>query len=107
MTELFSTISEARVFAWRECGHFGHGDDEFWSGDRRCRAKQLARAADLREGDVIVALDDKPVAGVDDLHRPPTDAQVGARCGLAIIRHTERPTLSVFPEEAAKSGART
>src|SRR5271155_4269848 len=47
-----------------------------------------ARAAGLREGDVIVALtvandnndnDDQPVAGVDDLHRLLTDAQVGAR----------------------------
>ena len=59
-----------------------------------------ARAAGLREGDVIVALHDKPVAGVDDLHRLLTDAQVGARCGLTIIRHTERLTLSIFPEEA-------
>ena len=33
--------------------------------------------AGLREGDVIVALDGKPVAGVDDLHRLLTDARVG------------------------------
>jgi S1-C subfamily serine protease len=54
----------------------------------------------LREGDVIVALDDKPVAGVDDLHRLLTDAQVGVRCALTVIRHTERLTLPIFPEEA-------
>src|ERR1700677_2665762 len=59
-----------------------------------------ARAAGLREGDVIVALDDKPVAGVDDLHRLLTDAQVGARCALTVIRHTERLILAIFPEEA-------
>ena len=59
-----------------------------------------ARAAGLREGDVIVALDDKPVAGVDDLHRLLTDAQVGARCELVVIRHTERLTMSIVPEEA-------
>ncbi|MGD0826044.1 MAG: trypsin-like peptidase domain-containing protein [Terriglobales bacterium] len=58
-----------------------------------------ARTAGLREGDVIVALDDKPVAGVDDLHRLLTDAQVGARCSLTIIRHTERLVLPIFPEE--------
>ena len=52
-----------------------------------------ARTAGLREGDVIVALDDKPVAGVDDLHRLLTDAQVGARCALTVIRHTERLIL--------------
>jgi S1-C subfamily serine protease len=59
-----------------------------------------ARTAGLREGDVIVALDDKPVAGVDDLHRLLTDAQVGARCVLTIIRHTERLSLPIVPEEA-------
>jgi S1-C subfamily serine protease len=59
-----------------------------------------ARAAGLREGDVIVALDDKAVAGVDDLHRLLTDAQVGARCELTVIRHTERLTMSIVPEEA-------
>ena len=58
-----------------------------------------ARTADLREGDVIVALDGKPVAGVDDLHRLLTDAQVGTRCELTVIRHTERLTLPIVPEE--------
>ena len=64
-----------------------------------------ARTAGLREGDVIVALsvanDEKPVAGVDDLHRLLTDAQVGARCTLVVIRHTEKLSLPIFPEEAA------
>jgi len=59
-----------------------------------------ARTAGLREGDVIVALGDKPVAGVDDLHRLLTDAQVGARCEMTVIRHTERLILPIFPEEA-------
>jgi S1-C subfamily serine protease len=59
-----------------------------------------ARAAGLRDGDVIVALDDKPVAGVDDLHRLLTDAQVGARCALTVIRPTERLVMPIFPEEA-------
>jgi len=59
-----------------------------------------AQKAGVREGDVIVALDDKPVAGVDDLHRLLTDAQVGARCALTVIRHTEKLTLLILPEEA-------
>ena len=58
-----------------------------------------ARTAGLRGGDVIVGLDEKPVAGVDDLHRLLTDAQVGARCALTVIRHTDRLTLPIFPEE--------
>jgi S1-C subfamily serine protease len=60
-----------------------------------------ARHAGLREGDVIVALDDKPVAGVDDLHRLLTDAQVGARCALTVIRYTEKINLSITPTEAS------
>ena len=59
-----------------------------------------ARTAGLREGDVIVALDEKPVAGVDDLHRLLTDTQVGARCVVTVLRHTERLTLPIVPEEA-------
>ena len=59
-----------------------------------------AQRAGLREGDVIVALNDKQVAGVDDLHRLLTDAQVGARSMLTAIRHTERITLAISPEEA-------
>lgn len=62
--------------------------------------KSPARTAGLREGDVIVALDEKAIAGVDDLHRLLTDAQVGARCALTIIRYTDRLSLSIFPEEA-------
>ncbi|MGB9233389.1 MAG: trypsin-like peptidase domain-containing protein [Terriglobales bacterium] len=59
-----------------------------------------ARMGGVREGDVIVALDGKPIAGVDDLHRLLTDAQVGARCELTVIRHTERLGLAIFPQEA-------
>jgi S1-C subfamily serine protease len=62
--------------------------------------KSPALKAGLRDGDVIVALDDKPVAGVDDLHRLLTDAQVGAKCLLTVIRHTERLEMHIFPEEA-------
>jgi len=58
-----------------------------------------AKKAGLREGDVIVALDEKAVAGVDDLHRLLTDAQVGTRSTLTVIRHTERLTLAIIPAE--------
>jgi S1-C subfamily serine protease len=59
-----------------------------------------ARRAGLREGDVIVALDAKPVAGVDDLHRLLTDANVGVSSALTVLRYTERLELKVTPEEA-------
>ncbi len=59
-----------------------------------------AQRAGLREGDVIVALDGKPVAGVDDLHRLLTDARVGMSNSLTVLRHTEKLELKVVPEEA-------
>jgi S1-C subfamily serine protease len=55
--------------------------------------------AGLREGDVIVAMDGKPVAGVDDLHRLLTDARVGSVSALTVLRHTEKLDLKVVPEE--------
>jgi S1-C subfamily serine protease len=61
-----------------------------------------AQKAGLREGDVIVALDGKPVAGVDDLHRLLTDARVGASSTLTILRHTEKLELKVVPEESVQ-----
>jgi S1-C subfamily serine protease len=56
--------------------------------------------AGLREGDVIVALDGKPVAGVDDLHRLLTDARVGVSNSLTVLRWTEKLNLAVVPEES-------
>lgn len=59
-----------------------------------------ARRAGLHEGDVIVALDGKPVAGVDDLHSLLTDARVGVSSVLTVLRYTEKLELKVVPEEA-------
>ncbi len=59
-----------------------------------------ARRAGLREGDVIVALEGRPIAGVDDLHRVLTDVRVGVSCSLTVLRHTEKLELRVVPEEA-------
>jgi S1-C subfamily serine protease len=59
-----------------------------------------AKRAGLREGDVIVALEGKPVAGVDDLHRVLTDVRVGASSALTVIRYTEKLELTIVPEEA-------
>jgi S1-C subfamily serine protease len=59
--------------------------------------------AGLREGDVIVSLDGKPVAGVDDLHRLLTDARVGMSSSLTVLRYTEKLVLNVVPEESPGS----
>jgi S1-C subfamily serine protease len=59
-----------------------------------------ARGAGLRGGDVIVALEGHPVAGVDDLHRVLTDVRVGVSCSLTVLRYTEKLELKIVPEEA-------
>jgi len=59
-----------------------------------------AKRAGLREGDIIVALEGQPVAGVDDLHRVLTDVRVGVNCSLTVLRWTEKLEMKVVPEEA-------
>jgi S1-C subfamily serine protease len=59
-----------------------------------------AKRAGLREGDVIIALDGHPVAGVDDLHRVLTDVRVGVSSSLTVLRWTEKLELKIVPEEA-------
>jgi S1-C subfamily serine protease len=59
-----------------------------------------AKRAGLREGDIIVALEGQPVAGVDDLHRLLTEVRVGVSCWLTLLRWTEKLELKVVPEEA-------
>jgi S1-C subfamily serine protease len=62
--------------------------------------KSPAKRAGVREGDVIVALEGHPVAGVDDLHRVLTDVRVGVSCSLTVLRYTEKLELQIVPEEA-------
>jgi S1-C subfamily serine protease len=59
-----------------------------------------AQRAGVKEGDVVIALDNKPVAGVDDLHRLLTDAHVGMSSKLTVLRRTEKLDLYVLPEES-------
>ena len=59
-----------------------------------------AARAGLREGDVVIAYDGRPVAGIDSLHKLMTEAQVGVRAPLTVVRNTEKLTLQVVPEES-------
>ncbi len=45
-----------------------------------------AYRAGLQEGDLIIAFDQQPVAGIDDLHRLLNEEKVGARTRLTVIR---------------------
>ncbi len=61
-----------------------------------------AEQAGLREGDVIVTFNGRPVAGVDDLHRMLTDEQVGARADLAVLRGGRKFDVAAVPVEAPR-----
>jgi S1-C subfamily serine protease len=60
-----------------------------------------AAQADLRQGDIVVAFDGWPVAGIDDLHRLLTAERVGARTPLTALRGTEKRVTHIVP--AARS----
>jgi S1-C subfamily serine protease len=59
-----------------------------------------ARQAGVRDGDVIVAFGDRPVRGVDDLHRILTEEQVGIATRMTLLRGTAKLELEVVPTEA-------
>ena len=56
-----------------------------------------AQKAGLRDGDIIVGLDDHEVASIDVLHRLLTDYQPGARVRLTFLRGTEKLVLYTNP----------
>ncbi len=59
-----------------------------------------AKRAGLAEGDLIVRLGQRPIAGIDDLHRLLIDEEVGVRSTLTVLRATELLTLDVVPGES-------
>ena len=61
--------------------------------------------AGLLEGDVIVGFDDKPIAGIDDLHKLLTEERIGHKATLVVLRGTQKLDLEVVPEESkARAG---
>jgi S1-C subfamily serine protease len=58
-----------------------------------------ADAAGVKEHDIIVAYDERPVRSIDDLHRMLTEGTIGARCDMTVIRRSEKATLVVTPVE--------
>jgi serine protease Do len=58
-----------------------------------------AARAGLRPEDLIVAVDDVPVRGVDDLQRVLDAERIDARVDLAVVRDGARRTVTVRPEE--------
>lgn len=58
-----------------------------------------AQKAGLQEGDVIVAFDNDPVNGIDDIYKLLSEKQLGVASTLTIIRKTEKTELEIIPEQ--------
>src|SRR5437870_4558429 len=63
-----------------------------------------AEKTGLREGDVIVAFNAKPIGSIHELHKMLMGEQIGVQSEIAIVRHTEKLALAITP---AESPART
>ena len=59
-----------------------------------------AERAGLIQGDVIVTLDGALVRSVDNLHKLLTEARIGSRCELTLLRQSQKISLPVVAEEA-------
>ena len=59
-----------------------------------------AERAGLKDGDVIVGLGESPVRSVDDLHKLLTEARIGSRCELTLLRQNQKISLTVTAQEA-------
>jgi S1-C subfamily serine protease len=56
----------------------------------------------LREGDIIVALDDADVGGIDQLHRLLTEERIGRTASLTVVRQTEKLEIAITPAESPR-----
>src|SRR6267154_902353 len=59
-----------------------------------------ARNGGVREGDIIIGFDDRPIAGIDDLHKLLTEERIGRKSLLTIVRGVDKLTIEVKPEES-------
>ncbi|HJT65314.1 MAG TPA: trypsin-like peptidase domain-containing protein [Pyrinomonadaceae bacterium] len=66
--------------------------------------KSPGQKAGLREGDIIVGFDDRPIAGIDDLHKLLTEERIGHKSSLIVIRGTQKLELAVTPVESRSRG---
>jgi S1-C subfamily serine protease len=57
-----------------------------------------AEQAGLQAGDVIVGFDDRPISGIDELHKCLTGDRVGVPAHLTLIRGPEKRTIAITPD---------
>lgn len=60
-----------------------------------------AVSAGIRDGDLIVSLDDEVVGGLDDLHRLLTESKIGTKVRVGVLRGPERREVEVPVRERA------
>ena len=58
-----------------------------------------AAAADLQPGDLIVAVNDQPVDGIDALHRALARVPPGSELALSLVRRTQQLTVGLTARE--------
>lgn len=58
-----------------------------------------AARSGIREGDLVVSFDHKPVSGIDDLHRRLTEAAIGREIPVTVLRFGRLQELHVTPSE--------
>jgi S1-C subfamily serine protease len=58
-----------------------------------------ALQAGLREGDIIIAFKNQPVASIDQFQRCLVASEIGVTSPITVVRHTEKLELLVTPEE--------
>src|SRR4029077_8776177 len=64
-----------------------------------------AQAAEIEVGDVIIAFNDQPIASIADLHKVLLGSEIGVRSELTVIRHTQKLTLQITPQESKPTSA--
>jgi S1-C subfamily serine protease len=62
-------------------------------------AASPAAAAGVKTGDIVLGFDERPVGGVDDLHRLLTEERIGVPARAIVLRAGERRQLTVVPAE--------
>ena len=67
-------------------------------------ADSPAASAGIREGDIVVSFDGKPVGAIDDLHRMLTEERVGQAIGVVVLRGggVEKVELMITPAESRR-----
>jgi S1-C subfamily serine protease len=56
----------------------------------------------LREGDVIIAFNAKPISSIHELHKILVGEQIGVASEITIVRHTEKLSLPITPHEVTR-----